>query len=483
VTRRGSGGRPGARLFACARAFCSGLLAAVVLGLAGTARAADAPIAAPPPPLCDRLANAPWPRTALDRRTLLQQLEAARSLCNRHADFLAVLGAHWLEEGDPTRALLWLERALLLAPDLLGAQVDYALALLALGERAPRDELLQQWQGRADVPPPLLARLARASAPSLRAASGAGATPAETPARWAHAGEIELLAGHDSNLDQSPRLDEFVITPPGGPIAIPIEQRPRAGSATSVEASWQLGHSPAPGWVVQAGLQASGRHSPDEPGTDWWATRLAAGAALRLDGWRLQLQASGSWTQGPLGDPYRIGRLSLALERDGLGCHQRLALDHDRRADRSGGVNGGRILAAAWSALCPVGATGRWQLGLAVRAADDEAVDARRPGGRQRQWALALRALGPLGAGWRAELGLRLQHARDDEGYDPLLENGARRWLQPLQLGLELSRRADLGLWRDADWLLQFQVGRQRSNLAVFRYDLAGLYGGLRFRF
>lgn len=396
-----------------------------------------------------------------------------------------MLGAHWLEEGDATRALLWLERALLLAPDLLGAQADYALALLALGERSPRDELLQQWQGRADVPPSIRDRLARADERPRRPPPGAASTgeTAQPPARWAHAGEVELLAGYDSNLDQSPRLDEFVITPPGGPIAIPITQRPRAGSATALEASWQLGHSPAPGWIVQTGVHASGRHSPDQPATDWWAVRLAAGAALRLDGWRLQLQTGGSWTQGPLGDPYRIARVSLALEREALGCQQRFTLDHDRRDDRGDGIDGGRILAAGWSALCAVEPLARLRLGLSVAHADDQPTDARRPGGRQRQQTLGLRAQAPLGGGWSADLALRLQWARDERGYDPLLADGARRWLRPLQLGLQLTRRAELGLARDADWLLQFQAGRQRSNLAVFRYELFSFYGGLRFRY
>jgi len=471
--------RPASRGYG--RGGCVALLLAACLVPSLAAPAADpVPGVSAPPALCDRLAASPWPRSALERRTLLQQLDAAQDVCKRHPAFLATLGGNWLDEGDPVRALLWLERALLLDPDLLGAQADHALALLALGDATARDELLERWRGRADVPSLLQARLAQGRVPPLRL-GGPGESAASK--RWAQAAEVLLLAGYESNLDQAPRLEEFVITPPGGPVAIPVDQRPRAGSAATAEASWQLGYSPTPGWVIQAGAQVLGRASPDEPDTDWHALRLAASVSKRLDGWRLQLLGGSSWIRGPLNDPYRLGRVGLALEREGLGCNHRLGADQERRFEQPQSLNPGRTASVTWSSQCPLGPAREWKLGVALRQALDRPIDAQRPGGLQRQWALGWRLTGPLDGHWSLDLGLRTQWAKDAEGYSPLLENNARRWLRPVQLSLELTRRAGPGALGDAEWVIQAFAARQDSNLQVFRHRSAGASGGMRWRF
>ena len=98
---------------------------------------------------CTALATSPWPLTAASRRTLLHRFEAVRTACIAHAPFLAMLGALWLEEGEPDQALLWLERSLMLEPEQLGAQADHALALAALGEPAARISLAEGAGGRA----------------------------------------------------------------------------------------------------------------------------------------------------------------------------------------------------------------------------------------------------------------------------------------------------------------------------------------------
>lgn len=466
------------------RGACVALLLALGLGPAVAAPAADAAdgSAEVAPAVCDRLAASAWPRSPLERRTLLQQLEAALEHCRRHARFLATLGGNWLEEDDPVRALLWLERALLLDPELLGAQADYALALMALGETTARDELLDRWRGRDDVPPLVMARLAQGRTQPAAPRLGRSGEATQGP-RWARAGEISVLAGYESNLDQSPRLEEFVITPPGGAIAIPVDQRPRAGAAATAEASWQLGHSPARGWIVQAGAQALGRSSPAEPDTDWRALRLAASLSTRLDGWRLQLLGSTSWTSGPLDDPYRLGRVGIAAEREGRGCSHRLGVDHERRFERRASLDPGRTASISWFSQCLLGPTRDWRLAVTIRHAQDRPVDEQRPGGAQRQWGIGWRLSGPIGGGWNVDLGLRTQWAQDDDGYSPLLENNARRRMRPTQLSVELTHRAGQGLLGDSEWVLQAFAAHQTSNLAVFRYQSAGAYGGMRWRF
>lgn len=408
---------------------------------------------------------------------MLRQLEQTREPCKQHAAFLALLGGTWLEEGDPAQALLWLERALLLEPDLLGAQVDHALALQALGEDTARQQLLRQWATRTDIPPLAFERLSRGiGAVDVVALN---ATPQK---RWVSNGELTLMVGHESNLDQSPKLEEFVITPPGGDVSIPVDQRPRSGAAALGEASWQLAYGLRPGVVVQAGVQGSGRQSPDEPGTNWRALRLASGLSYRLDNWRVLLQGSQAWSRGPLSNPYRLGRLSFALEHDGPDCGHRLGAEAERRFEGNASLTPGRVAGVHWVGQCSLGAARGWKLAVAVRHAVDKPVQDNRPGGEQRQWGLGLRLFGQLTPEWTLDLGLRAQDSRDAKGYSPLLNNDARRRMQSGQLSVELARRLPWAAWGGTEWLVQAFVGGVDSNLAIFSYRSNGLMTGLRLR-
>ena len=78
------------------RAHARGWVLVAVVASSGLAPAAAHAHDAVSPPVCDELAAAAWPRTAADRRALLQRLEAARETCKDHPAFLAVLGGNWL---------------------------------------------------------------------------------------------------------------------------------------------------------------------------------------------------------------------------------------------------------------------------------------------------------------------------------------------------------------------------------------------------
>ncbi len=429
---------------------------------------------------CQNLASSPWPRTAYDRRLLIQRLEAAREACKDQADFLALLGGTWLEEGEPDQALLWLERALMLQPDLLAAQADHALALAAKGDHTARHELVKRWQGRTDVPPLLWARLTSAHAAAL----AANQAPADSHRQWAASAELAILSGYESNLDRSPRLSELTITPPDGPIRLPLTQPlvPRPGGALVADASGQIAFSPRAGTVLQVGVMGTARVAPDESATDWHNGQFAAALSQRLNGWRLQGQANFSWFGGALNEPYRLDRWTLSLESNGLGCLHRASVDREARRQRVTSLSDGVTWGGLVSSLCPSPLSPRWAVGLALRVSSDAPVDPQRPGGRQDQWSLGLRAIGPLAGPWRIDGGLRLSFSRDRLGYSPLLENDARRRLSPIQLNLEVSRPLN---WADvpgAEALIQLQALNQDSNLPIFQYSAVGAYAGIRMR-
>lgn len=432
--------------------------------------------------VCTRLALAPWPSVPAVRRQWLQRLDTSRAACIEHAPFLATLGGLWLEEGEPNQAVIWLERALLLDPGHLGAQADLALALAALGQGDALRALQEQWRHRTDIPPALRARLAaREVRPGdpLPVVKLGGATPTSG---WAQYREASVLLGHETNLDQSPRLAELTLTPPGGPIDLPLLNPlvPRRGTAALADLSWQLARSPAAGRVVRLGMNLGARGAPNDSSTDWQTVQMVASLSQTWAPWRVQADASGSWVGGPLSEPYRVGRLGLSVERQFNGCTLRSALDAEARAQSDTRVQDGRTLGLSTSAQCGLWGTTQWTWGLALRGAVDRPVDPERAGGVQRLWSAGLRLQGGLSQDVRLELTARVTRIRDDDGYNPLLEDNARRRLNQAQLGLELSRPVRLPGGRAADVLVQVQAVRQQSNLSLFAYNNFSTYAGLR---
>lgn len=469
------------------------LRALVLCALAGSAGGAwaQAPAAAAPPqavPIrCDALASSVWPRTTIERRRLIDRLSDGRDACKDHAAFLALLGALWLDEGDPDQALLWLERALLIDPGQLGAQADHALALAAQGDHSARQELLSAWRGRADVPAVVLARL-QAMAPSSQAGGGAAGnggngSGGQQTERWLHVRELTVAHGYESNLNQSPRLNELTITPPDDPpltLPLPEPQTPRPGQASVLELGWQSAYTPANGYLLQAGVQAVGRSAPGNHDTDWHSVQGALAMIGRWSGWRASLHWTGTWFGGNLNQPYKAHRASAQLETVHWQCQHRWSLDHERRTQAGGEfLNTGQSLGLSLAALCPVG-TSRWMAGLALRAAEDRPFDDQRPGGTQRQVSAGLRLLGPLPGDLRLEVSLRYTRSRDAEGYNPLLADGARREMTPRSLAVELTRPVDLAAGGvSGEMLLQVQGVRQGSNIPLFKYSaITGLVGG-----
>lgn len=430
--------------------------------------------------LCGSAAAAALPRTAAERRVLLQRLEALRERCLDHPGFLAALGGSWLEEGNAVQALLWLERALMLDSGQLGAQADHALALNALGERQALDDLMRDWRFRTDIPTPLIERLVAAATRSTEGATTARAGSGN--GRWAESREVMVLYGYESNLDRSPRLSELTITTIDGPIDVKVDQKPKPGAAFATEGSWQTAYSPAPGSLLQAGLQAAARAAPANTATDWHHVQLAGSVSQRWSRVRLEVQASVTSIGGQLNEPYRLARWGLSLQSNGLGCTHRLSLDFERRRQSETALANSRSEGGLWSTMCPLSFAGGWNIGAVARVSTDRPDDATRPGGIQRQWSAGLRAFGPAGALSQVEVGIRFTRAEESNAYNQVFFGDTKRRLEPVQLNFEYSHPAALFGWSDFDVVVQLLAARQSSNLDLFRYTAFTAFTGMRWR-
>jgi tetratricopeptide (TPR) repeat protein len=424
-----------------------------------------------------------WPTTARARAAQLEVHLRVLPACLEDAPFLAVLGALLLEDGQAEQAVLWLERSLLLDPNNLGAQADFAIALATLGEPGPAAALWAAWAERGDVPAALRERLRAATGRDRFALPPARFGRDLAASRWRQQGEISLMAGHEDNLDRSPRLTELTLTIADGPIVLPVTSTPRGGGAALLSASYQFAYAASSRVVVRSGVSASGRQSSREPATDWRQYQWASSAAYQRAEQRLQFDALVAWVEGPLGEPFRQTRLSLSGEQEALGCRAKLGAEAEqRRQSRSVELDAGY---RGWAAGVQCDAwRGRIGLSWLSRGGTDEPDAPSRPGGKQRIRSDALRLTALLPADIKLELSGRYSRSDDSVGYSPLLESNAIRTIRLRQFGVDLSwpvARYLPGVWRtEIDAVLQLQGSRQSSNLTLFGYRADSGYLGLR---
>lgn len=390
--------------------------------------------------------------------------------------FLAVLGGLLLEDGDAEQALIWLERSLLLDPGNLGAVADHALALAMLGETSALSQLTAAWSGRSDIPPGLRARLfpktAGVSAPIKLGRSGLPV--------WGLQREISILAGYESNLDQSPRLNELTLTAPDGNVNLTVNSQPKRATALTASASLQGAYSPDPSSVWRTGVNASARSAPSEQRTDWTYVQWTASGVQRWPWWRTFVDLGASWVGGPLNEPYHLYRVGLAADVAASSCRIRLGLDAEQRRQTRTTTFNALSTGVQLGAECPVpwDSAGTWS--VFVRGATDRPDEEGRPGGKQRHVTAGARWSVPLNSRWQADATIRSSEVRDDQGYSVLLESDARRWLRQYQFSAELTYRPTFPALADAQAVLQIHMVRQASNLPLFAYSVLSLYSGLR---
>lgn len=461
---------------------CTALLAVAMSStLASELSGASASVPRPSPAgaACIEQSRTHWPDGLTARRARIADLQRLRHLCIDDAAFLALLGALLLEDGDAEQALVWLERSLLLDPDSLGARVDHALALAALGQPGPLQEIADALRHRADVPPPLRARLYPSDQRSVFAWPAVRLGHALRP-DWGAQGEISLLTGHEGNLDRSPRLSELALTLPDGVLVLPVESQPRSGVASLGAAAVQLAYAPQAATVLRTGFILAARAASSQRATDWHQWQWAAGASHDHNGLRSQLDLSVGGIGGPLGEPYALRRLGLSVEAQLQICRVRFTLEREQRVQSRTASLDSRTDAWLASMQCPLPAGQGWRWMLDLRAGRDEPDSPERPGGLQRTRGAGLRL---VGAAWREallEIGLRTGTARDALGYSPLLDNNAPRRMALHQLSVEMALPLHRVDTQRLEAIIKWQAAYQSSNLPLFRYRANSAYAGVR---
>ena len=429
---------------------------------------------------CDELPQYPLPKSQEKLEKALTAASAIAESCLKHADFYAWRGALEFSLQRYVEAAESLERALLLNPDLPGAQLDFAQVLLIQGDVSGAQSLLQLLSVREDLPPYLR--------PILTQAQVQLATGPEKVQTSAARLRVSTAIAYDSNLNNAPATSQVTLTFPQGAITLPLdkEYQAKTGAAWLNSAQWQYAHafgsqvvllaadlrarttsnSSQTGYL-QAGLSGYWMENPEAPAQwlgqmNWGELRFGNARLYANDGASLQRQ----WKVRQKGEGGHLCRIGMGAELE------------QRRYPTSSTLDG-LYTGALMSATCVEDSqstagslVSRWfdrpQYGMVLRLGEDDSKMAGRPGGRYGR--AELRLSGGVNIGrTRVTTDYSWTRQLDSEGYSPLFENGAKRHTTRHGMRLVASYPLRSSAWRGAELFAALEVSVQKSNLAAFR--------------
>jgi tetratricopeptide (TPR) repeat protein len=414
---------------------------------------------------------------AAELRALDEELARLAPQCSNDAGYLAYRGAVLNALGKPDEAAAFLEQALLLNPDLAGAQLDYAEALAATGDTSAASALLKDVLARSDVPPDLRAHLVRRlnAFESLHRFDALTGLQAWIGREWQGTAAVSVRVGHDSNLNSAPSRDILTLTFPGGEADLLLAERFRArgGGTSIVEASGQAARRLAGGAALQFYGDARARVSPSNSDTNYQQGQAAVGWSKPFNSGEALLAASVTRLHYGGADLYSSARFSIGRDWSYKDCRPRMGAETEWRRHPAASELDGRFYGLTAGVACLLGSD---RVAAAVRAGRDIA-QRERPGGDQRQFDVRVAWLRGLGSGtFLADTVVTFQ--RDQQGFSPLLENNATRRLNRVSLRLEYAYPIASG-WAV---LISADGTLQRSNLDLFDISGRAVYLGLRWQ-
>lgn len=411
-----------------------------------------------------------------DWQVLRQQLSVLMPRCLQNSEYFALLGAAQMNSGQLADALESLERALLLKPDNGAAQIDYAEALLRQGQLFTAIELNQQILSRQDVPGNVLAMLEE------RDQAWRGLTR-----QWNFQGD--LLAGYDRNLNGAPSPDQITLTLSGDSVVLPLN--PNLRPVEGPYANMRLGaryRQLAPRHQHNVAIELRGRVSEDTASdllqldTRYAFIKPEQNRSWQLTGGMSHLFFGGSplYTATEAGGTYQFEANLFNGASSNCKPYASAAAQHQLFHNQSG-LNAIESKASAGLNCQLITRFGRQQLLPEIGLLSNNAVRSSRTsraGGTRRGWQASL--------DWQMEMprGLLITQLNytqmdDQEGYSPLLANGAKRWIKRSYILVQYRQP----LAPQTNLMLNLYHQQQHSNLELFKSDDSSVEMGINFTF
>ena len=432
---------------------------------------------APQPAASSGLAPLKCPYAAQWAQVPVGQLAQWAVACEDNAFFHAFLGAQLLVLGQTEAAAVSLEKALLLNPDLPGAQLDYAQALAEIGLKGSARALLNEVLQRPDIQPELKVQLSKAQL--------AQAQPA-----WSWNALAQTAYGYESNLNSATYTEGLTLYLSNGPVTLGLSDnaKPVAGDAFKSslavqgilrgEGAQELSFNAAIN--SKAGAASVGGNNRTAEGSLKYSLPMRAGKASGV--WQMAAGGTQFWLASQTA--YTDQGLQIKFNWDSLGAACKLAPAIgaiEQKFPQSPSLNGAYTYARMdW--VC--GATKNQETHVALGGGLDRAQDASRPGGNRSRADMLLRheqivplPSVPVLGNLTGQLSAWLRHAqsKDKLAYSELLGDLKSN-----------TKRTDLGLgyWVPVSKMLSsgfnIETTSQRSNNTLFNLRNSSIYLGIR---
>ena len=423
----------------------------------------------PLPPLCPS-ANQ-WSKLSVE------QLAAWAEACDQNAFFHAYLGAQLLAVGQPDAAAVVLEKALLINPDLPGAQLDFAQALAQIGLKGSARAILNEVLQRPDIQPDLKNQLAKAQLKQAKP-------------NWQWQALAQTAYGHESNLNSATYTDTLTLYLSNGPVTLGLTDnaKPVAGDAFKSSVALQ-GTLPGAGLQElsvnaainnKSGAASVGGNNRTAEGSLKYSLPVAAGNASGV--WQLAVGGTQFWLASQTA--YTDQGVQLKFNWDSLGAACKVAPSIgaiNQKFPQATTLNGSYTYARIdW--VCRT--SKNQETHAALGGGQDKAQDASRPGGNRARADLMLRheqyvqmpqmsVIGNLSG----QLTAWLRHAssKDKLAYSELLgelKSNTQRSDFGLGYWVPVSKQWSAGL--------NIETTSQRSNNTLFNLKNSAVYAGIR---
>lgn len=447
------------------------------------------------PAVCQQLAE-----QELTDKTLTHW-QAAILECQHQPQWLARLGNYLNQRGQYREAAEHLERALMLDPLQIDAQIDYAIAMAGLGDKISAVALIQDLLQNPQLPPALQPVLTQQQA---QLSKERRAPSTRTP--WQTQIQLSAVLGRDSNLLGAPNIDSLALTLGGITQTLPLEASylAQAGNYHRTEAVFharrQENHGPQ--WDLLASTRQRDSHTLAQVESNQYeliaerstthqvpGQKMLPGNYLRLSMAELKTRQSGryqvqglafGWGQALQAD----SNLNRCVWRAGIEVQSR---EYASNSSLSGQYRGLSLLGSCQRPLSTTGPQQSTQWHLSIRSGKDHPRDAARAGGAQTQTAIQMHLQVPAQRLWQSaqgQWGLSGEWAKsqDTQTYSPLLNSGEVRKINKYSAKLEylrnLSETTQSARWQ-AHAGLEWTV--HKSNIRLFGLRSWGPYAGLRF--
>lgn len=446
--------------------------------------------------------------------------------CDEQAICQAQRGAQLLAQGRVEEAAVALEKALLLDPNLPGAQLDYAQALAQIGLKGSARAMLADVLKRPDIQPTLKSKLGSAQtqeqSSQANAAQGntaqsisGGALAASLPTAWQWSTLGQAALGHETNLNSATFTDSLTLMLSNGPVTIGLSDSakpiagPSAKTLLAVQGSTRAGSgllalgelSVSASLSSKSALQADSltgikpERNQTAEAVAKYSLPMIAGAAsgqwqFSAGGTQFWLSSTSAYSDTGLNVKFNWDQsfqpgLKGLLNLDGQSCKLAPSLGQTRQTFPLSSSLDGHYTFARMEVLCKAA---NYESQAVLGKGQDKALSASRPGGDKQRLDLLLRherwtslpwsPINQVQAGQisgQLSLWVRYAKSQDAQIYSDLLGDLKTT-----------THRADwgVGFWvpLDKSWSagINLEATSQRSNNTLFNLKNSGVYVGIR---